>query len=376
MYLQVFQEHFEAIQEHRQLAKVTYPLLDVLFMMLCAGIAGAEGWTDVEEYAKGHQEWFQKHGFLLEGIPVDDTIARIIGAIDPSQFRHCFINWMTSLHKLTKGDLVAIDGKTLRSSYNRADRRSTLHMVNAYACANKLVIGQYKTDEKSNEITAIPELIKLLDIKGTLVSIDAMGCQTNIAQTVVEKEADYLLAVKGNQGNLSQAVKQAFSDQLNTLVSSGKLQIENQHGRQEARSYLVLPASELEGDFSDWPKLTTIGVALGYRQAKGKEPSLEYRYYISSAELTEQKFAEAVRGHWQIENCLHWVLDVTMKEDNCQIYRANAGENWAITRQVSLNMLRAEKTKVSMPIKRKRAWMKTSFLEQVLTAGFSSVTKK
>lgn len=373
MSIEAFHEHFHAIQEHRQSAKVTYPLLDILFVTLCACIAGAEGWKDIQEYAEGHIDWFQRHGFLLDGVPVDDTIARIISKIDPVQFRQCFINWMENAHELSDGNLVAIDGKTLRSSYDRQDRRSTIHMLNAYACANKLVIGQYKTDKKSNEITAIPELIKLLDLRGALVSIDAMGCQTDIASALIKQGADYLLAVKGNQGKLYEAIQKAFEDKLTDLVSAEKLRMEKGHGRLEARSYQVLDASVLEGDFSGWQNLTSIGVVMGYRQEKGKAPSLEYRYYISSANLDEDSFAKAVRGHWGIENSLHWVLDATMKEDKSQIYRENAAENWAILRQLSLNMLRAEPTKVSMPTKRKRAWMNTAFLEKILTAGFGNM---
>lgn len=373
MYIEAFHEHFSSIQEHRQSAKVTYPLLDVLFVTLCAGIAGAEGWKDIQEYAEGHLEWFQQHDFLPDGVPVDDTIARIISNIKPTQFQQCFINWMESAHQLSEGELVAIDGKTLRSSYNREDRRSTIHMLNAYSCANQLVIGQHKTDSKSNEITAIPELIKLLELKGALVSIDAMGCQTEIASEIIQQGADYLLAVKGNQGSLHQAIQGAFREKRKALTDNDKLVVGKGRGRLEARSYMVLPASELEGDFSNWKNLKSIGVVLGLRKEKGKEASLEYRYYISSADLSEQQFADAVRSHWEIENSLHWVLDVSLKEDDCQIYRENAAENWAILRQLSLNMLRAEPTKVSMPTKRKRAWMKTAFLEQVLVAGFGKV---
>lgn len=376
MYLEVFYEHFSAIQEQRQTAKITYPLLDILFVTLCAVIAGAEGWKDIQEYGEGHLSWFQKLGFLKDGVPVDDTIARIISKIEPNHFRQCFIDWMSDAHQLSEGNLVAIDGKTLRGSYNREDRRSTLHMLNAYACANKLVIGQYKTDSKSNEITAIPELIKLLDLRGALVSIDAMGCQTEIASAITKKGADYLLAVKGNQPTLQQAIHKAFESKLPELIQKEKLQFEKGHGRAEARSYMVLSSSELEGDFASWKKLSSIGVAMGYTEQKGKAPSLEYRYYISSANLDEKQFKEAVRGHWSIENSLHWVLDATMKEDDCQIYRGNAAENWAITRQISLNMLREEPTKASIPTKRKRAWMKTSFLEKVLVAGFGKVNTK
>ncbi len=247
-------------------------------------------------------------------------------------------------------------------------------MVNAFACSNNMVIGQVRTDAKSNEIMAIPELIKILDLKGALVSIDAMGCQKSIANSIIEQKADYVLAVKGNQPSLHEAIKSSFSECRQSV--SQELLLNKQHGRLEARSYHVLNAKEVAANFPEWPKLKTLGMAMSYRQEKGKEPSLEYRYYIISAKLDEESFGEAVRSHWAVENNLHWVLDASLKEDNCQIYKDNGAENWAILRQASLNMLRAEPTKTSIPTKQKRAWMKTSFLERVLRAGLAPMSKK
>ena len=370
MYLELFTTHFDTIIDNRQSAKVTYPLSDVLFVTLCGVIAGAEGWSEIHDYAKGHHEWFQKQGFLSDGVPVDDTIARIISKIAPEQFRQCFIDWMQAVHKLTQGEVIAIDGKTLRSSYAPEDRKSTIHMVNAFACANKVVLGQLKTVEKSNEITAIPELIRLLDIEGALVSIDAMGCQTAIAEQVIEGNGDYLLALKANQGTLYNAVEALFAGQRSRPLDG--IVIEKNRGRIEARSYHVKDASELKGNFSKWVGLQTVGMNLSYREVKGKKSELTYRYYISSAKLNEVQLAEAVRAHWAVENSLHWVLDVSMKEDACQIYQNHAAENWSILRQWSLNMLRAEPSKGSIPAKQKRAWMTTDYFEDVLKAGFSS----
>ena len=375
MYLDAFAKHFGPIDDPRQAAKVSHPLFDIMFLTVCAIIAGAEGWWEIQEYAEGHLDWFQDNNILLNGVPVDDTIARTISRIKPEQFQQCFIEWMGSINKMSKGELVAIDGKVLRSSYDRDDRKSTIHMVSAYATANKFVIGQVKTDAKSNEITAIPELIKLLDIKGCLVSIDAMGCQTKIAKEIVNNGGDYLLAVKNNQESLANSVKKALSEMVNKKLEQGQLKIEQAHGRIEARQYCVLDAKEVAKAHPAWEGLESIGVAIGYRQIKGGKPSLDYRYYISSAELTENSFAKAVRGHWQIENSLHWVLDATMNEDNCQIYRDNGAENLACLRHIALNMLRAEPTKISIRSKRKRAWMKTRFLEGVLVAGFNKFSE-
>ncbi len=280
---------------------------------------------------------------------------------------------MNSVHQLTKGELVAIDGKVLRGSYSCEARYSTLHMVSAYSATNQLVIGQVKTQNKSNEITAIPELIKLLELKGALISIDAMGCQTQIAREIIDAGADYLLSVKANQKNLHRAVREALAQPLSLPSTREKGQIEQGHGRIEVRQSHVIDATSLASHFPGWPELKTVGVTVGYRQEKGKSPSLEYRYYISSATLTEEQFAQAVRSHWQIENTLHWILDVAFREDDCQIYHKNAPENIALLRRIALNMLKKETTQLSIRMKRKRAWMKIDFLEQVLQAGFSSL---
>lgn len=373
MYLEAFSQHFSPITDTRQTAKVTYPLHDVLFITLCGVIAGAEGWADIHFYAEGHQEWFKKHGFLVDGIPVDDTIARIISRIDPEQFSECFVGWMQSVYELSQGEVIAIDGKTLRGSYTRDDRQATIHMVNAFACANKVVLGQVKTDEKSNEITAIPELVRLLDIGGSLVSIDAMGCQKDIANTILDGEGDYLFTLKGNQSALHDAVKDAFAEVREAPL--GEFKIEKNRGRVEARAYYTQPADALAKAFPDWPELRTLGMSISYRQVKDKTPELTYRYHISSAILTEQQLAHAVRNHWAIENNLHWVLDVSLREDDCQVYHNHGAENLATLRQISLNMLRAEPSKGSIPSKRKKAWMKPDYLETVLEAGLTAMFK-
>lgn len=373
MSIDAFSQFFSVIQDPRQSAKISYPLFDILFLTLCATIAGMDGWEDIEDFGVAHRDWLQEKGLFLQGIPVHDTIARVVSSIEPEQFQDCFLKWMQAAHTHSNGDLIAIDGKVLRSSYNREDRQSTLHMVSAFATANGVVMGQVKTQDKSNEITAIPALIKLLDIKGCLVSIDAMGCQTGIAKQIVQQGGDYLLAVKGNQKSLEKAVQKALAP---LIPKSPVCEIERRHGRIEAREYYVMPAQELAINFPDWQGLETLGVALGYRiDSKGKE-SLEQRYYISSAVLTPDRFADAVRGHWEIENRLHWVLDVTMSEDACQIYRGNAAELLAGTRHIALNMLRLETTKkASIRRKQKIASMNVAYLEQVILAGVKGLSK-
>lgn len=374
MQLDAFSEFFSDLNDPRQSAKIAYPLFDILFLTVCAVIGGCEGWEDIEDFGQAHSRWFQDKGLFPNGLPVHDTIARVISSLDPEQFQSCFLKWMQAVSTRAKGELIAIDGKVLRSSYNRDNRQSTIHMVSAFASANGMVLGQVKTDAKSNEITAIPELLALLDMTGCLISIDAMGCQTEIASKIVDNGGDYLLAVKGNQETLHRAVREAISP----LAQEGshKASIEQSRGRTELREYHVMPAGEIAKQFPTWKGLNTLGAAIGYRRdSKGNE-SLEYRYYISSAALTEEQFATAVRGHWGIENQLHWVLDVTMKEDACPIYRGDAAQILATVRHMALNMLRAEKGKAaSIRRKQKIAAMNSDYLEQVILAGINAMDK-
>ena len=297
-----FTQFFFDLEDPRQATKIAYPFFDVVFLTVCAAIGGAHGWEDIELFGEAHLEWLQRNGLFLKGLPVHDTIARIISRIQPEQFQNAFVRWMQATSERTDGELIAIDGKTLRSSYDRDSRQSTIHMVSAFAAKNRLVLGQVKTDAKSNEITAIPELLALLDIKGCLVSIDAMGCQTEIASTIVKGGGDYLLAVKGNQPTLHNAVRAALVESTKKPLSEETLSIEKEHGRIDGREYHVLPAGALAEQFPEWKNLKSVGVAISYRIEKMKKISMEYRYYISSAELISEQFASAVRGHWAIES--------------------------------------------------------------------------
>lgn len=279
---------------------------------------------------------------------------------------------MNSVAELSEGQLIAIDGKRLHSSGN--DKQSAIHMVTAFATHNGMVLSQLRTEDKSNEVTAIPALLKLLDIKGCLISIDAIGCQTQIASTILNNGGDYLLAVKKNQRSLHDAVVKALANG----IKDAPICIEQGHGRYEARAYHVLDAQNIAQDFPQWQGLNTLGVALGYRVVNSQPSNtLEYRYYISSARLNKAQFAYAVRGHWGIENNLHWVLDVAMQEDKCQINRGNAAETLSRFRHMALNMLRAENSeKLSIPRKQQRAWASTDYLEKALVAGIQSTNNK
>lgn len=362
MSLLTLTHHLNLIDDHRQDSKITYPLFDILFLTVVAVIGGSEGWEDIEDFGHCHLELLKKYGDFSQGIPVHDTIARVISRVDSNALQHAFIQWMQQTEQLSAGRIVAVDGKTLRGSYNRSGRQSAIHMVNAFCVTNGVALGQAKTDAKSNEITAIPALLALLDIEGSLVTIDAMGTQTSIAQTIIDKGGDYLLAVKGNQKTLYRALHQAFAKtRADDIVDPNG--IEQQKGRIEYREYHVLDARDLS--LPDWPGLKRAGMAVSYRNIKGEE-QLHYRYYISSAALDTERFSMAVRGHWRIENQLHWVLDVSMGEDRCPIYRG--AENLARLRQCTVNILKKEPSKLSIRRKRRRAAMDSAYLEKVINA--------
>lgn len=279
-----FTLHFSALKDQRQSAKVHYPLFDLLFLTLCAVMT--EGW---EDFGVHRLDRLQKRGFFKHGIPVHDTIARVISQLEPALLLQCFIDWMCDVSSRTEGEMVAIDGKTLRGSWQPGNRSSAIHMVSAFACSSSLVLGQVK----SNEIRAIPELLRLLEIKGCLISIDAMDSQKQIAQQIIEQKGDYLLAVKGNQGRLRSVLDKSFQ----AYESIERQETEQQKSRLEGRSYQVLSAVVLPEDIREqWPMLKTIALASSYRMTKDQDPSYERRYFIKSAELDVDQFANAGRS--------------------------------------------------------------------------------
>jgi predicted transposase YbfD/YdcC len=369
-------DHISIIKDPRQNWKVAHKLSDIIFLAIVAVIAGAEGWEEIEDFGHDKLEWLKQYGDFENGVPVHDTIARVVSMINPKQFQTCFIAWMKDCHTATKGDVIAIDGKTVRGSYDKSKKRGAIHMVSAFSAANEVVLGQIKTQEKSNEITAIPELLKLLDIRGCLVTIDAMGCQKKIASKILECKADYLLAVKGNQKRLEQAFDNIFDlkDLQDSLDNTYATQ-EMSRGRLETRLHKVSHDINALGDLAfEWPGLKTLGYAVSFRQEDGKPAtSASIRYYISSAKLSAKDFAHAIREHWSIEVKLHWKLDTAFREDACRIRRGDGAENFAKIRHVALNLLNAEKS-FSGGIKRKqkRANRSESYLSQVLTGQGAS----
>lgn len=373
--LSTIEEHFCAITDDRQQYKVRYPLLDILLITLVGVICGADGWEAIEEVGKNKLKLLKKYGYFHYGIPVHDTIARIISSIEPSQFQTCFINWMKEAEISTQGEIIAVDGKTVRRSYDKKGKQGAIHMVSAFAAENGVVLGQVKTDEKSNEITAIPDLLSKLEIKGAVVTIDAMGCQKAIAKKIIQKEADYVLAVKGNQGHLSRAIRDFFDiaqeENFRQLSHQFTEEIDKAHGRIEQRRYwFTEDLSSIKDLTSQWLGLSSVGMVESTRYI-GDKVTIDTRYFISSLKESDELFAKAVRRHWSIENELHWVLDVSFREDDSRIRRENGAENMATARHITLNMLRQEKTcKKGIKAKRFKAALDSDYAEKVLSTAF------
>jgi len=373
--LSTIEEHFSVVTDEREQYKVKYPLLDILLITLVGVICGADGWEAIEEVGKNKLKLLKKYGYFHYGIPVHDTIARIISAIEPSQFQECFINWMKEAELSTQGEIIAVDGKTVRRSFDKKGKQGAIHMVSAFAAENGVVLGQVKTHEKSNEITAIPDLLTKLDIKGAVVTIDAMGCQKAIAKKIIQKEADYVLAVKGNQGHLSRAIRDFFNiaheENFRNISHQLTEEIDKGHGRVEHRRYwLTEDLSSLKDLTTQWVGLKSVGMVESQRHI-GNKVTVDRRYFICSLKETDELFAKAVRRHWSVENELHWVLDVSFREDDSRIRRENGAENMATARHITLNMLRQEKTcKKGIKAKRFKAALDSDYAEKVLSTVF------
>ena len=373
--LSTIENHFSALPDERQQYKVRYPLLDIVLITIVGVICGADGWEAIEEVGKNKLKLLKKYGDFHYGVPVHDTIARIMSAIEPSQLQDCFISWMKEAEMNTQGDIIAVDGKTVRRSHNKKEKLSAIHMVSAFAAENGVVLGQVKTDVKSNEITAIPALLSKLDIQGAVVTIDAMGCQKAIAKKIIQKEADYVLAVKGNQGHLSGAIRDLFEiahqENFNRLSHQFTEEIDKAHGRVEHRRYWITEdLSSISDLMCQWKGIKSIGMVESQRHI-GDKITVECRYFITSLKETAPLFSKAVRRHWSVENELHWVLDVTFREDDSRIRRENGAENMATARHISLNMLRQEKTcKKGIKAKRFKAALDTNYAEKILASVF------
>jgi predicted transposase YbfD/YdcC len=361
--------HFENVTDPRR-RKPIYPLHNILFMAICAVIAGADDFVAIAKFVHTKKEWFAKFLDLSAGIPSHDRFNAILAAIRPVEFEAALLSWITALQEITDGQIIAIDGKTLRRSYDKACSKSAIHMVSAWATANHVSLGQVVVDSKSNEITAIPKLLEMLEISGALVTIDAMGCQTEIAAQIVDAQADYCLAVKGNQPTLHAGIENYFLDHLEDDFARASVRrhksFEKEHGREDDRQYLICPLPKDLPDAGRWKKLKAIGIAINNTQ-RGEKHTTEVRYYILSRYVSGKRFADAVRKHWGIENSLHWQLDVTFSEDQCRVRKGHADQNFSILRRTALSLLKRETTtKVGIKNKRLIAAWDDDYRTQVL----------
>jgi predicted transposase YbfD/YdcC len=369
------EESFGKIADPRIDRTKLHKLIDIIILAICAVICGAEGWEEIEEFGKEKREWLETMLELPNGIPSHDTISRVFSKINPQEFERCFLAWVESLTESISG-VVAIDGKTLRRSHDGINGKKALHLVSAWAAENRLVLAQLATEEKSNEITAIPELLRMLDLSGCIVTIDAIGTQKKIAKQIIEQHGDYALALKKNQGTLYAKVQEAFETAKKegfSHVKHEKSRVEEAgHGREETRAYWIIDdESVLSGldPNGEWENLRSIGMVESTRVNAG-ESTKQVKYYILSIEGNVERFSHAVRTHWGIENEVHWILDVAFREDLSRIRAGDSSHNFALLRHIALNLLRKEKTtKVGVRAKRLKAGWSTNYLEKVLMAG-------
>ncbi len=384
-------EHFGNLTDPRIDRNQDHKLLDIVGLSICGVICGADGWPEIEEFGKSKEPWLRSFLELPNGIPSHDTIGRVFARLLPGEVQQSFQRWIQSISERTGGELISIEGKTLRRSYDRNRDKAAIHMVSAWASENHLILGQVKTSEKSNEIMAIPCLLEVLALNGCIVTLDAMGCQTDIAAQIVEQGADYVLALKGNHGTVHEKVSSFFDhlhegeltpdpvvqeeeepapqpvvqeEHISTLET-----VDGDHGRIEIRRYYQVSDVQWLAERSQWKGLQSVGMVEAERHI-GETVSVERRYYLSSLGLNVPQFAEAVRGQWSIENSVHWSLDVSFREDDCRIRTGHAPENFAVLRHIALNLLKND-TRCQRGIKTKRlkAGWDNDYLKSLLFSG-------
>ena len=359
-----FEKHLDCIQDPRH-HNTRHLLYDMLMIALCAVISGADSWTQVAEYGQSKFNWFTQFLQLPNGIPSHDTFGRLFARINPKEFENFFTRWVQQFCQSIKGKTVAIDGKTLRGSFDRDSGKRAIHMVSAWACQLRLVLGQLKTDDKSNEISAIPELIKAIALKDAIVTIDAMGCQKTIAQTIIEQGADYVIQVKENQPSLHQDIALFFQDPANGPFDSFQT-IDGEHGRIETRQYFTSSQIQWLAGKHQWAGINTICMTIRQREVNGKISS-EKAYFISSLQSSADTVAQSIRQHWSIENSLHWCLDISFREDHCRVRKDHAPQNLAILRHMAINLLKRETSlKGGIQTKRLKAAWDHDYLLKVL----------
>ena len=351
-------EHFASLEDPRIDRNKFHALSDIIVLTVCAVASGAEGWEAIEQFGKEKLEWLRQYIALENGVPSHDCIAYVLCRVSPLKFRECFMSWTQAVTEETGGEVIALDGKTAKGSRDRKRNRSPLHMVSAWACHNRLVLGQEATQEKSNEITAIPKLLGLLELKGCLVTIDAMGCQRAIAAQIIDQGGDYVLGLKGNQGALHEAVEDFFTtalaNQFAGVAHDFMEEVDKDHGRLERRRYWITEELRTLPDTQNWKGLRSIGM-VERECLQGETRTIEQRYFINSIPAQAKPNAHAVRGHWGVENPLHWRLDVVFGDDASRIRKGHGPAIMTSIRHLCMNLFERESSSMSLAKKRRKA---------------------
>jgi predicted transposase YbfD/YdcC len=365
-------EHFSSLDDPRA-SNRRHLLFDIVVIAICAAICGADSWVDVELFGKSKYQWLKQFLKLPHGIPSHDTFGRVFALLDAEQFQARFVEWVSAISDVFQGQVVAVDGKTLRRSHDKAIGKQAIQMVSAWAAENRLVLGQMKVDDQSNEITAIPELLALLEVSGCIVTIDAIGCQKKIARTIVNQDADYVLALKENQGHLHETFQDLFQypDEMAAIECDHHKTMDKGHGRIEVRECWATSdpdyLSYINEQLSEWPGLNSLAMVKSERTVIGEETTIKCRYFISSLDSDAKLIMHAARTHWGIENKVHWILDIAFREDDCRVRKGNGAENFAVLRHLALNLLKHEKSlKCGIKAKRKKAGWDHDYLLKVL----------
>ena len=369
----IFVEIFSKLEDPRVDRTQKHLFLDLIGLSLFAVLAGAQSFTEIEDFCDHHEEWLKNYFVLPNGIPSHDTFSRVFSAIPPQSFQDCFLGWVKSITTLLPEKVIAIDGKTIRASRGPRQNLKALHIVSAWSCENGMSLGQIKVDEKTNEITVIPEILKSLFIEGAIITIDAMGCQKSIAKQIAEQKGDYVLRAKANQGTLLESLEYTFNTAIHTefenmVYYTAEDEINNDHGRIEIRKCIVLPLMYLMMMKLKWKGLKSLVLIISERITP-EETTIEHRYYISSLDPKDaSKILHAIRSHWQIENNLHWVLDVAFREDQCRIRDENSALNMAWLRKTALALLKKDNGIKATSIRRKQLaiWAKPKYLIDIV----------